>query len=294
MPILALFVTTSPGFSSDDNILRMGIDASAFGTGDPHQAASRNDRAVVDMIFNGLLRYVPGNAPSIEPDLALAFPEPVLSNGRQTWVFELRRDVYCHPGPETGEYQLTADDVLYSLQRSANPESSAYAGDYQGMTASKIDNFTIAISFDTPLSSILFFPKVSNYAGGLIVCSRAERAMGREAFARHPVGTGPFRFQSLGIDNTIRLEPNDRYFRGVPRLNGVEVHYLPTFSIRAQALKDGELDVIFGSESSPWTTSGYAGQSFMESAATRFAQSLQRAWWRTLIRRFLWISCLAA
>ena len=56
---------------AESRVLRFGIDAADLGTGDPHQAASRNDRAVVDMIFNGLLRYKPGEAPSIEPDLAV-------------------------------------------------------------------------------------------------------------------------------------------------------------------------------------------------------------------------------
>ncbi len=50
--------------------LQIGIDAAGLGTGDPHFAASRNDRIVADMVFNGLLRFRPGQAPLIEPDLA--------------------------------------------------------------------------------------------------------------------------------------------------------------------------------------------------------------------------------
>ncbi len=113
--------------ATESRVLRFGIDAADLGTGDPHRAASRNDRAVVDMIFNGLLRYKPGEAPAVEPDLAVAIPYPQIIDGKQVWRFELRRDVMCHPGPQTEQYQMTSDDIVFSLQRAADPNVSAYA-----------------------------------------------------------------------------------------------------------------------------------------------------------------------
>lgn len=157
--------------------LRIGIDAAGLGTGDPHFAASRNDRIVADMVFNGLLRFRPGQAPLIEPDLAEAIPDPKIVAGHQEWVFRIRRNVMCHPGPETQPYELSADDVVYSLRKSADPDRSAYAGEYTGMTVEKIDDFTVRVIEKQPLSSILFFPKVADYAGGFIVCAKAAEAM---------------------------------------------------------------------------------------------------------------------
>ena len=103
--------TEEPDQQAIPAILRFGIDAADLSTLDPHFAAARNDRAVVDMIFNGLLRYKPGNSPLIEPDLAVSIPEPEIVDGKQVWTFELRRGVMCHPGPQTEAYELTADDV---------------------------------------------------------------------------------------------------------------------------------------------------------------------------------------
>ncbi len=119
--------------TAEANVMKLGIDAADLGTGDPHKAASRNDRAVVDMIFNGLLRYKPGEAPSIEPDLALTIPHPRIVDGKQVWTFELRRDATCHAGPRTPSYQLTADDVVYSFQRAADPERSSWRGTPRGL-----------------------------------------------------------------------------------------------------------------------------------------------------------------
>lgn len=242
----------SSGLAAGSNALRFGIDAADLGTGDPHRAAARNDRAVVDMIFNGLLRYKPGEAPAIEPDLAAEIPHPRMFEGKQIWTFRLRRDVICHPGPQTPAYRLTADDVVFSLRRAADPQRSSYAGDYQGMTVERVDDFTVNVAFETPISSILFFPKVADYAGGFIVCRRAVEAAGDEAFTDHPVGTGPFRFESRQPGEYVRLKANADYFRGRPLLEGVEVVYVPDFEERDAALRRGELDVIFGSEQTGW------------------------------------------
>jgi peptide/nickel transport system substrate-binding protein len=238
--------------AADQNILRFGIDAAGLGTGDPHKAASRNDRAVVDMIFNGLLRYKPGEAPKLEPDLAVNIPTPKIVDGKQIWVFRLRRGVMCHPGPTTDAYELTADDVVYSLHRSADPKRSAYAGEYSGMTVRRMDNYTVKLIFKTPISSILFFPKVADYAGGFVVCAKAVRAMGDQNFGAHPVGTGPFKFDGYDAGRRVRLAANKNYFRGRPSLDGIHVYYLTDFRDRDGELRNGNLDVIFGSEKPAW------------------------------------------
>ena len=249
---LASLETSVKAGTVESRLLRLGIDAADLGTGDPHRAASRNDRAVVDMIFNGLLRYKPGQAPEIEPDLAVAIPHPQAVGDKQVWRFELRRDVMCHPGPQTEAYPLTADDVVFSLRRAADPKVSAYAGDYAGMTVTKVDDFTVDLAFDTPLSSILFFPKVADYAGGFIVCRKAAEAQGDSGFAAHPVGTGPFIFQDHEAGARVRLAANESYFRGRPQIDGVEVQYIPKFDERDRHVRAGELDVIFGSEQPDW------------------------------------------
>ena len=251
--VLVLCLSLDPtGTAAEPNVLRFGIDAADLGTGDPHRAASRNDRAVVDMIFNGLLRYKPGEAPSIEPDLALAIPHPRRVGANQVWTFQLRRDVMCHPGPRTAGYRLTADDVVYSLRRAADPDRSAYAGAYRGMTVERVGEFAVDVIFETPISSILFFPKVADYAGGFIVCREAVEAAGDAGFAAHPVGTGPFKFHGHVPHERVRLLPNEKYFRGRPRLDGIDVNYVPEFSRRDSGLKSSKLDVIFGSEKSDW------------------------------------------
>ncbi|MCC6314413.1 MAG: polyamine ABC transporter substrate-binding protein, partial [Thermomicrobiales bacterium] len=232
--------------------MRFAVNAADLATLDPHSASGTQDRTVVDMVFNGLVRYLPGDSNVIEPDLATAIPEPEMVDGKQVWTFSLRDDVLCQAGPGSEAYPLTADDVVYSLQRAADKDRSAYASEYAGLTAEKIDDATVAITLDTPISSTLFLPKVANYSGGMIVCAKAVEAMGDDAFKTHPVGTGPFQFESYTPQNSVVLVANDDYFRGAPKLAGVEIRYMPDPSSRELGLLSGELDAASGIQEAQW------------------------------------------
>ncbi|MDI3339848.1 MAG: ABC transporter substrate-binding protein [Sphaerobacter sp.] len=251
--------TTAPGGTpagttppADRPVLRYGLNAGDLGNLDPHFASSTNDRTVVDMVFNALVRYKPGDNSQFEPDLATAIPEPEMVDGKQVWTFTLRQGVMWHPGPQTESYELTADDVVFSLQKSANADTSAYAAEYAGMTVEKVDDDTVRITLDTPLSPILFLPKVANYSGGFIVSKRAVEAMGADGIKTHPVGTGPFMFRSYTPQNAIELVAWDNYFRGAPKLAGVTLRFMPDASSRELALQSGELDVAAGIPEARW------------------------------------------
>jgi len=249
---MSAFTGAAAQDAGDRPTLHLGVNAADLATLDPHFASGTQDRTVVDMVFNGLVRYVPGNSAEIEPDLATAIPEPEEVDGKQVWTFQLREGVMCHPGPDSEAYELTADDVVASLQKSADSDRSAFAGDYTGMTVEKVDDRTVAITMDSPLSDTLFLPKVANYAGGFIVCAQAVDAMGDEAFKTHPVGTGPFMFENYTPQNSVVLAANDDYFRGAPQLGGVEVRYMPDTSSRELGLQAGELDVAAGLNEAQW------------------------------------------
>jgi peptide/nickel transport system substrate-binding protein len=172
--------------------------------------------------------------------------------GRQVWTVKLRKGVWFHAGPQTDAYELTAEDVVFSLRKSARREFCAYAGEYEGLTIVPVDRYTVRITLEKPVSSILFLPKLTNYAGGFIVSKRAIDAMGYDGFKRHPVGTGPFAFSKYTPGENLILTAHDSYLRGRPQLDGVEIRFVPDIKAREAALKTGELDVIIGSGEEGW------------------------------------------
>jgi peptide/nickel transport system substrate-binding protein len=237
----------NPATSSENRrqpILRIGINATDVETLDPHKAAAFNDRLVVDMIFNGLLRYEPGNAPRFEADLAEKIPEPYLKESRQIWPITLKKGVRFHSVPGYEDYELTADDVVYSFNRAADPNRSRYAGEYAGMTVEKVDRYSCNIIMASPLSPVLFFTKIADYAGGFVVPKQIVEEMGDEEFRKHPIGTGPFRFAVHQPKQGVQLSANQSYFRGSPQLESVSVFFYPDAQERYHAFKLGQLDLI--------------------------------------------------
>src|SRR5699024_7551343 len=152
---------------------------------------------IVDMIFNGLVRFKPGDSTEFEPDLASDMPESEENDdGTQTWTFTLNSGVMTHPVEGADSYELTADDVLFSFQKAADDDTSAFAGDYEGWEFATDDENTFQITVPQPISDALFLPKVANYAGGYIIPHKGFEALGADGFITHPVGTGPFAFES--------------------------------------------------------------------------------------------------
>jgi peptide/nickel transport system substrate-binding protein len=245
--------TLSPAAAHAGGILRIGQAAADLGTLDPDYVSGTQDRALVDMVFNGLLRYKPGDATVFEPDLATQLPTPTVdANGKQVWQFSLRTGVTCQPSGVAPAYELTSDDVMYSFTKAADKNTSAYASDYAGMTFANPDPYTFTITLDKPQSTALFYPRVANYAGGYVLCRQAAEKLGPDGLKTHPVGTGPFQFRDYSPGEKVDLVANNAYFRGQPQLDGIEYRYMADLSARELGLLAGQLDVIYGQADDNW------------------------------------------
>ena len=233
-----------------EQVLTIAFDAGDLQTLDPHRSASTVDRATVDMVFNGLVRYPPGDQVKVEPDLATSWK---VSPDKKVWTFTLRKGVFFHPYPgNPNGYELTADDVVYSFKRAADSKKSSYAGEYGGMTVEAVDPYTVRVTIEKPISDILFLAKVASYAGGMIVCKKAVEEKGDEWFKTNPVGTGPFMFQVYEPRQKTVLAGNPKYFRGAPVLKQVVVRYIAAVNSRELGLQSGELHVIEGLKEDKW------------------------------------------
>ncbi|MDI7258398.1 MAG: ABC transporter substrate-binding protein [Thermodesulfobacteriota bacterium] len=253
--IVMLAFSFNQVLAAETQVLRMACKYGDATSLDAHRATGSQDRLVVGLVFNGLVRYPPGNlsVDAIGPDLATEIPSPkLLADGRQQWVFKLKRGVMTHPYDGNPGYELTSEDVVYSYQRAADPKRSSFSIDYGGMTFEALDKYTVQVTMDKPLSAFLFLPKFANRGGGLVIAKKALEEKGDEWFKTHPVGTGPFVFQKYVPREKVVLTRNANYFRGAPKLAGVEWYYMPSGSSREMALRKGELHVIEGPKEQAW------------------------------------------
>lgn len=243
------------GVGAEEKLAKEQVLQIAFNVGDcasldPHYATTTVDRATVDMVFNGLVRYPPGNQVNIEPDLATSWE---VSKDGKIWTFHLKKGVFFHPFPGyPSGYELTSNDVVYSLKRAADPAHSAYAGGYTGISFEDVDPYTVKIIIEKPISETLFLAKFASYAGGFIICRKAIEEKGDEWIKTHPVGTGPFMFKSYEPMEKVVLVQNKNYFRGTPILKQVIIRYMPSINSREFALQTGEVQIIEGLRQEKW------------------------------------------
>ncbi|MCA1795359.1 MAG: ABC transporter substrate-binding protein [Desulfotignum sp.] len=235
-----------------EQVLKFAVHTSTLTSLDPHFAKGSQDFTFADMVFNSLVRYAPGDMSRLEPDIAESMPKFYIKNGRQIWTIHLKKGIFFHPGPFHPAYELTADDVLFSLQKAADPDRSGIANEYTGMTFEKRDDYSLEIILEKPISPLFFLPAIANHRGGYIVSKKAIQAGGYDAFTRHPVGTGPFKFDRYEHEEKCVLKAYSAYFRGMPKLAGVDMYFIPDNDIREAAFRKGDMDLILGVGDPGW------------------------------------------
>lgn len=230
---------------AQDKILRVGINAPEIKTLDPHRASSTAEKGPMSWVFNGLVRFPPGSASpqDLEPDLAESW---TTSEDGTEWVFTLKQDVKFH-----GDWgALTAEDVVYSLERAKDPERSSFAAAYAAFeTIEAVDDHTVRIVLAHPVPG--FLGLVSNYHGGNIVSKAAAEQEG-EDFGKQPVGTGPFAFERYDTQQQVVFVAHDGYFRGTPKIDEIDYRLIQADASRELAFASGELDLIYGKREQRW------------------------------------------
>ncbi|WP_067339270.1 ABC transporter substrate-binding protein [Stappia indica] len=241
---LAALLATGQAYAAGTT-LNVGMASADAGKLDPHVATSTPDKGLLHWMFNGLVRIKPGEASPefIEPDIASSW---TTSEDGLTWVFTLRDDVECH-----GDYgKIDAEDVVYSLNRSANADVSAFAKDYTAFDSVEATGpLEVTIKLKNKIPSLLGL--LVPYHGGNIVCKDAVEALGDE-YQRTPIGTGPFMFAEYQPQQYVKLVANPDYFRGEPKIKEIFYRYIPSDSSRDLAFQSGEVDMIYGKQEQTW------------------------------------------
>lgn len=252
--------------AQDAPVLRLGTNAADIQSLDPHLASGTQDRTIVDMVFTALVRYKPGTVAELEPDIAAEMPTATENDdGTQTWTIKLRDDVMAHASETAGTeaYALTSADVVFSLEKAANPDTSSYSANYEGWSFAAVDDTTVEITVEQPLTDTLFLPNIANYSGGFIIPQQPFEALGADGFVANPVGTGPFAFESYTPQNSVVLTANADFYRGAPKLGGVEVRFIADATSRELGLQSGDLDVISGLPEAQWVDSMNQNEGFV-------------------------------
>jgi peptide/nickel transport system substrate-binding protein len=149
--------------------------------------------------------------------------------------FKIRQGVKFHNGEI-----LTADDVVYSLQRTMkSPQVGYYATAFNSVA--KIDDYTIVIKTNEAYAPLLSGLTTTPFS---IVCKTVAEA-DEGGFAQHPVGTGRYKYVSYVRGEGARLEAFADCWRGAPRTKILDMRIVPENSQRTILLETGDVDIAY-------------------------------------------------
>jgi peptide/nickel transport system substrate-binding protein len=163
-----------------------------------------------------------------------------------TWRFTIRKNVKFHDGAP-----LTADDVVFSFERAAHPNSQIAAYARASGKPSKIDDFTVEFKLEKPNPVMLEHVVtifIMNKAWA--VKNKVEKPLSfkdkEETYAsKNANGTGAYMLVSREPDVKTVLKRNPNYW-GTVKGNVTEVIHTPikADATRTAALLSGELDIV--------------------------------------------------
>jgi peptide/nickel transport system substrate-binding protein len=198
---------------------------------DPHATTGTLTFQTMRSVYDTLVE--PDHEGTLVPALATEWESR--EDGRE-WRFELRRDVVFHDGTP-----FTSADVVASLDRLRDETfGSPSAHEYRMIESVRPEgDHAVILSLSEPHA-----PLLATLASGWSAILPAGLIAAGHDFGAHPVGTGPFRFESWTRDGELILGKNDRYWQdGAPLLAGVEFVTITEQGVLAQALMAGQVDV---------------------------------------------------
>jgi peptide/nickel transport system substrate-binding protein len=231
--------------AAQEKVLRVGAQATDIGTLDPHRTSATHEKGPIGWIFGGLVRFPPGSADpeKIEGDLAESWQH---SPDGLVWSFRLRKGVQFHRG--YGE--ATAEDVVHSLRRAADPKRSSFSSAYAQIEKVEASGpYAVRITLKSSVPSLLGL--LANYHGGMIVSRKADQELG-DGFKLKPVGFGPFEFVEHQTQRELVLKAHDKYYRGRPKIDRIVYKFINSDASRDLAFSSGELDLIHGKREQRW------------------------------------------
>jgi ABC-type transport system substrate-binding protein len=233
---------------AQENILRLALPEGDANSLDPQEFNTIAESWTLRNVMEGLVGFDPQSLDVI-PGLAESWE---LSDDGLVYTFHLRSGINFHNGNN-----LSAEDVVYTLNRLANPPgfintptyaASLIVGSIAGYAevtdgsaetlsgVRAVDDATVEITLNAPNSA--FLPALTMIPA--VIISRLDGD--NPGFEENPIGTGPFMFQEWVRQDHISLTANPNYWGDRPALDGAIYRVIPEKSVVLVEFLAGNLD----------------------------------------------------
>ena len=225
--------TTTPAGTQSVAAVTWGLPDGEPTSIDPILVGASSEMTVSSNMCENLLALQPDF--SVEPGLATSAN---WSHGGKTLTLDI------HPGVKFWDGKpLTADDVVYSLQRTANPKTGSYYTDAFAHVTSiaKTGPLQVTLSLDAPDYQLR--NALAGATGNVVEKAYAEK-QGKKfgTVAGGLMCTGPYKFVSWKSGDSITMVANHDYWNGTPKVEKITFRFLGDVSTLTSALRAGTID----------------------------------------------------
>ena len=218
--------------SADKDTFTIALDSDIVKL-DPAFAYDFTTNPVVNQITQGLLSFDENN--ELQPMLASSWEQV----DDVTYVYQIRDDVTFSDGTA-----MTMDDVLYSLERTRNPDTVSYLGWMFDNVAS------IEQTGDWELTVTLSQPDATwQYVPGTTACHIISKAYAEKVGDKLGtpegglVGTGPYKYVSWQNGASVELTRNENYWgEDAGYFDNLTFKIITEDTTRVTALQTGDVD----------------------------------------------------
>ncbi|WP_395710073.1 ABC transporter substrate-binding protein [Reyranella sp.] len=237
--VMALSVTAGPGWAQKyGGVLRIQhIDTPPSAS--IHEEATVSVAVPFMSVYNNLVMFdqnvARNSLDSIVPDLATSWSW----NGDGTRLtFKLREGVKWHDGkPFTSQDVRCTVDLLLGKENIRRNPRAAWYGNVEKATSEGDFDVTLHLKQRQPALLALL---ASGYTP-IYPCHVSGADM-----RRRPIGTGPFKFVELKMNEGVKLTKNTNYWKkGRPYLDAIEFTIIPDRSTRMLSFASGKYDMTF-------------------------------------------------
>lgn len=227
---------TSPAWAAE--VIRI-VSPYQTTTLDPMRSAAAGNIETYGQLYSRLLRRN-AETGALEPGLAEKWD---ISADGLTYTFHLRAAQFSDGSP------ITADDVVFSLERIRGDKKSAYPAPLGALdTIGASDAKTVVVKLKSPFAPFLGNLEIWNMG---IVSKADVDKRGEDAFVKAPLTSGPYAVKDWKPNEKLVIEPNPHYWRqGYPKSDAtVELMEIASPETRQAMLTAGEIDVM---RAVPW------------------------------------------
>jgi len=154
----------------------------------------------------------------------------------KVYEFKLRRGLKFHNGDP-----VTAEDVKFSFERYKGAGAREFQARVQQVEV--VDPLTVRFHLKQPWPDFMTFYGTTATAAGIVVPKRYLTQVGDEAFLKHPIGAGPYKFVSHRPGVEVVLEAYPGYWRHAPHVKRLILKSVSDQDTRLAMLKTGEIDI---------------------------------------------------